>query len=103
AVPDDSVTALYSLLVLWLPGAVIFRMPVADRDKRAALEADERLFWQVMLSVAVSTGIVIGLAAAHRYSFSRLIAADLAIALVAAIASRFRLRLGSRSRWPGLA
>jgi len=97
------VTAVYALIVFWLPGAVIFRMPVADRDKRAALDADERLFWQVMLSVAVSTGVVLALAAADRYSIHRLILADLIIALLAAAASRFRLRLGSRAPWPGIA
>ena len=96
-------TAVYALIVFWLPGAVIFRMPVADRDKRAALDADERLFWQVMLSVAVSTGVVLALAAADRYSIHRLILADLIIALLAAAASRFRLRLGSRAPWPGIA
>ena len=58
-------TAAYALIVFWLPGAVIFPMPVSrNRDKRAALEADERLFWQVMLSVGVSTGVVLALAAA---------------------------------------
>jgi hypothetical protein len=45
---------------------------------------------------------VIALAAAHRYSFARLIAADLVIAGVAAAASRFRLRYGGRAPWPGL-
>ena len=89
-------TAVYALIVFWLPGAVIFRMPVADRDKRAALEADERLFWQVMLSVVVSTGVVLALAAADRYSFHRLILADLIIALLPAAGTAKRLRAGAR-------
>ena len=46
-----------------------------------------------MISVAVSTSVVLGLAAANRYSFQRLILADLAIAFVAATGARFRLRL----------
>jgi hypothetical protein len=90
-------------MTLWLPGAVLFRLPVAEREKRAALEADERLFWQVVLSIAVSMSVVIGLAAAHRYSFQRLVIADIAIAVLAAAGARFRLRLGPAATRPGLA
>jgi hypothetical protein len=86
-------TLIKLLIVGWLPGAVIFRLPIADRDRRAALDAEERLFWAVIISAAVSLSVVLGLAAAHRYSFGRLLAADLAIAFVAAAAGRFRLRL----------
>ena len=85
---------IHLLIVGWLPGAVIFRLPIAQRDKRAALDADERAFWAVLLSVAVSTSIVVLLAAIDRYTFQRLLAADLAIAAVGALAARFRLRLG---------
>ena len=35
------------LAVAYLPGAIIFRLPVADRSKRAALPAEERQFWAV--------------------------------------------------------
>jgi hypothetical protein len=89
------------LIIVWLPGAVIFRLPVADRDKRAALDAEERLFWAVIISLAVSLSIVLALAAAHRYSFGRLLMADVAVTTVAAAAGRFRLRLGSAARRPG--
>ncbi len=51
------------LVIAWLPGAVIFRLPFADRDRRAALDAEERLFWSVVLSVAISLAIVLALAA----------------------------------------
>jgi hypothetical protein len=93
---------LQLVVIAWLPGAVIFRLPLADRDKRAALDAEERLFWAVILSVTLSTAIVLALAAVHRYSFERLLVADLVIAGVAAAASRFRLKLGAPARRAGL-
>jgi hypothetical protein len=95
-------TLIHLLIIAWLPGAVIFRLPIADRDRRAGLDAEERLFWTVMLSAAVSVSVVLGLAIAHRYSFERLLLADLAIAFAAAAASRFRLRLGGKARRAGV-
>jgi hypothetical protein len=77
-------------------------MPFADRDKRAALDAEERLFWAVIISLAVSLSLVVSMAAAHRYSFNRLLVADLLIAGGAAAISRFNLRLGRATRRPGL-
>ncbi len=88
------------LVVGWLPGAVLFRTPVANREKRAALAAEERLFWAVILSLAISLTIVVSLAAAHRYSFPRLLIGDGLFAVAFAAAARFRLRLGA-SRRPG--
>jgi hypothetical protein len=89
---------LFKLLIIgFLPGAVIFRLPVLDRDKRAALAAEERLFWAVILSVALSTSLVLILAAVHRYSFERVLIGDLAIAALAAAAARFRLTFGKRA------
>ena len=40
-----------SLLVAYLPGALVYRVPVANRPLRAALPAEERVFWAVVLSV----------------------------------------------------
>jgi hypothetical protein len=84
------VKGLLSLvLVSWAPGAAIFRLPVAEPERRAALPAEERLFWSLILSIGVSLSIVLALAAAHRYSFSRLLIADALITLAAfAIALR---------------
>lgn len=93
---------LHLLVIAWLPGAVLFRSPIAHREKRAALPAEERAFWTVILSLAFSLTIVLALAAAHRYSFARLLTADLVLALALAVAARFRLRLGSSARRPGL-
>jgi hypothetical protein len=89
-------------IVAWLPGAVIFRLPWLDRDRRAALDAEERLFWAIVLSVVVSLSIVLTLAALHRYSFERLLMADAAVAAGAALLTRGRLRLGPAARAPGL-
>jgi hypothetical protein len=88
-------TLLVKVLIIgWLPGAVLFRLPIADRDKRAALDAEERLFWAVIISVALSTSLALALAAAHRYSLERVVAGDVVIAALAAAAARFTLRLG---------
>jgi hypothetical protein len=90
------------LIVVWLPGAVLFRLPVADRDRRAALPADERAYWAVVLSVASSLSLVLAMAALHRYSFKRLLVAELVIVAALAAWARFDLRLGSKARRPGL-
>jgi hypothetical protein len=87
------IIAAASLLVLaWLPGAVLFRLPIAERERRAALPAEERLFWQVVLSLCLTLTIAIGLAAVHRYSFARVLAADVLVAAGLAAGARFRLR-----------
>jgi hypothetical protein len=91
------------VIVGWLPGAVLFRVPFADRDRRAALPAEERLYWAVVLSVATSLSLVVALAALHRYSFKRLVIADLLIAAALAVSARFNLKLGAKARRPGLA
>ena len=52
-------TAIYLLIIAWLPGAVIFRLPFAERDKRAGLDAEERLFWAVIISAMVSLAVVL--------------------------------------------
>ena len=51
-----------SVVAGWLPGAVLFRLPWADRPRRAALDSEERLFWAVMVSVAVSLSVAFALA-----------------------------------------
>ncbi len=94
---------LQLLVVGWLPGAVMFRLPAADRDRRAALPADERAYWTVILSIATSISLLLALAALHRYSFERLLMAELMIAAALAVWARFDLRLGAHARRPRLA
>jgi len=80
-------------VVAWLPGAVLFRAPFADRARRAAIDPEERLFWSVILSIAISLSAVLALAFLGKYTFTRLMAADVAFALVIAAIGRFDLRL----------
>jgi hypothetical protein len=89
------------LLVMWLPGAVLFRAPWWNRDRRASLGADERVFWSVLVSVGISLAIALALAAAAGYRFRWLLIADLAVAIAIALAARLRLRLGRTAPAPG--
>jgi hypothetical protein len=61
------------LLVAYVPGALMFRLPVADRGRRAALPAEERVFWHVILSLGWSLGAVLVLASLGEYRFERLL------------------------------
>ena len=87
--------------ITYLPGAVVFRLPLADRARRAALPAEERLFWMVVLSVAVTTTLALVLAAMGVYSLGRLVLCDVALALLLALASVGNLKLGATARPPG--
>lgn len=78
-------------LIAYVPGALIYRLPFAERQKRAALSAEERVFWGVMISVAVSSAVVIALAALEVYAFRALLAIDGLIAIGVAIAGNTRL------------
>jgi hypothetical protein len=85
-------------IVAWLPGATLFRLPWCERDRRASLDAEERTFWAVVLSIAVSLASVLGLAAFHRYSFERLLTLDLIVIVSCALIARRRLHFGSAAR-----
>ena len=75
------ILALASLVAIaYLPGALVYRLPLADRARRAALAADERLFWAVVLSCTITTLVALALAAAGLYTFRRLLIVDLAVA-----------------------
>lgn len=88
------------LLVAWLPGALLFRIPALDRDARAELDAGERGFWAVVLSVTLSVSVAFGLAVFHRYSFGRLIAADALLSVAILLVFRAKLRLGAAAARP---
>ena len=94
--------AVQLAVVAWLPGSVIFRGRWGERSRRAQLDAEERVFWAAIISIAISLSVVVALAWLGRYTFARLLAADLAIAAVVAACSRFDLSLGGGARRPGL-
>ena len=89
-------------LLIWLPGFLLYRLPHGNRELRAALPAEERLFWTVVLSAATSSITALALAGAGAYSLDRVLLANLAICVLLALvargragAARGRLRLGS--------
>ena len=100
-------TQLASLVLLgYLPGALLFRLPLADRPRRASLPADERAFWAVVLSVCVSSVAGLLLALSDIYTFERVLWFDASVCGVCVLAGRSRLRLGreaGRLQWPVLA
>ncbi len=88
-------TLLGLLVVAYLPGTLLFRAPVLDRQRRAALDAAERTFWSVCLSIAWSSIVVLALAAAGRYTFARLLLADGGVAVCLVLGFRRRLLYGA--------
>lgn len=94
------IQAVQFAVVAWLPGAVIYRAPWGGRGTRAGLDAEERLFWSVVISTGVSLSVVLALAWLGRYSFARLLVADLLIAASVAALSRFNLGYGRAARRP---
>ena len=57
-------TILQLALIVYVPGAVLFRAPVLDPARRAMLPAEERAFWAVLISVALACMLTVALAAA---------------------------------------
>jgi hypothetical protein len=97
--PHLQIAAL--VVVAWLPGAVLFYAPLARPEHRASLDAEERWFWQVVLSLAVSLSITLLLATVGRYTFGRLLAGDIAVAVVAGAAAWFGRSATVQSKRPG--
>ena len=88
----------------WLPGAAIFRLPWLDRDRRAALDAEERA---VLGGRAQRRAVAVGRARRSRRStataFDRLLIADVGVAAAAAAARRAAAcGSGRRRARPGL-
>ena len=90
-----------ALIVGYIPGAVLFRLPDAQSTMRAALAFDERLFWAVLLSGTWSLLVVLGLAAIGRYTFTALVAVNGAIG--SPVSSRGHSSLSVACRPPALA
>ena len=91
-----ALTAVAAVLVGWLPGAMVFRLPRAERDRRAALPAEERAFWAVVLSLVWSLIVVLVLASLGDYRFNRLILINAGVC--AAVALLYRSRLSYEGR-----
>ena len=92
---------LSALFVAYVPGALIFRLPVAQRGHRAKLPPEERVFWYVIISLAISSVGALSLAALGWYSLERLLWTTGALSLLLVVASRGRLRLGKTAPRPG--
>lgn len=93
-------TVALILAIAYLPGAMVFRLPVLDRSKRAALPAEERLFWAVMVSVIISSTVAFALASVGAYTLGRLVTVNVVLTIVLAGVSAGDLRLGSASPRP---
>ena len=93
-------TALIALLIAYLPGALIFRLPVAGRSRRAALSAEERVFWAIAISVALSSVLAFTLAATGSFRLERLLLIDGGISLTIGLVWRTRLRLAGEATRP---
>ena len=90
------------LLIAYLPGALLFRLPVARRNVRAGLPAEERLFWYIVISLAITSVGALSLAAAGWYRWDRLLWVSWALSvLLAAVIGRKRLALGATAPRPG--
>ena len=93
-------TALVVLLIAYLPGALLFRVPLLHRARRAAMTAEERVFWGVVLSAALSSIGALSLAVAGTYALERLLWLNGAVCLGIALGWRARLRFGTEAPGP---
>jgi hypothetical protein len=94
------VALVQAALVAYLPGAAAFRLPFWHRDRRAALDVEERVFWHVHLSVAWSLTIILDLAALGQYTFNRLLGINATFALAMLLICGRRLKYGALARRP---
>jgi 4-amino-4-deoxy-L-arabinose transferase-like glycosyltransferase len=77
-----------ALLIAYLPGALAYRLPFWGRDQRAALDAGERVFWHIQISLAWSLTIVLAMAAVGEYRFDRLLITNAVICLLLVLLGR---------------
>lgn len=93
-------TIVLALVVAYVPGALIFRAPLGQRDFRAALAFEERAFWAVVLSLSWSLAAVLVLAGAQVYTFDRLLIANAALSVLALAVWRTGLLYRGTAPWP---
>jgi hypothetical protein len=89
------------LLTVYVPGALIFRVPIFERHRRSALSAEERAYWAVILSIAWTSMVAFSMAWLARYTIGRLLLVNAALSLAILVAWRGRLRFADAPR-PGL-
>lgn len=92
--------ALAAILVAYLPGAVLFAMPKWNRARRAALPAEERLFWHVVISLAWSLAVVLVLASVDAYRLERVMTVNGLLVAGLLVAARGRLRYAGTAAAP---
>ena len=95
-------TLVALLLVAYLPGAVLYRLPLWQRECRSALDAEERVFWHVNLSIAWSLTVVLTLAAAGVYRFEWLLYVNAGLVAALMLIARWHLAYrgtATRSTW----
>jgi hypothetical protein len=88
------------LLVAYLPGALLYRLPLADRRRRASLSAEERLFWHVSLSAGWSLATVLALAAFGQYQFDRLLIVNALVSAALLAGANVKLRYRGEAMRP---
>ncbi|MEO6221955.1 MAG: hypothetical protein ABIP90_01805 [Vicinamibacterales bacterium] len=86
------VALLQLTLVAYLPGAALFRLPYWNRERRAKLDAEERAFWHVHLSLAWTLTVVLALAAAGEYRFTLLLGINSIFTLAMLVVAGRRLK-----------
>jgi hypothetical protein len=85
---------LCALVIGWLPGALLFRLPLGNPARRLSLPFEERLFWQVVVSLSTALAAVMALAWFGRYEFRSLLLVQGGLAVLAVLAGRRSLRAG---------
>ena len=93
--------ALSIILITYVPGALALRLPVGRRSLRAALPAEERLFWSIVISVALSSIVALSLAAGGAYRFDRLLWIEGGLSLAIAVVGRRHLVWRAAAPRPG--
>ena len=93
--------AVSVLLIAYLPGALLFRLPVVRRDIRARLPAEERVFWYIVISLAITSVGALSLAATGWYRWDRLLWVNGALSVLLAVVGRRRLALRATAPRPG--
>lgn len=85
------------LLVGYVPGALLLRLPGRTQVYRASLPGDERVFWAVLLSVIWSTMVVVLLGTIGRYTYEQLLTINAVSAAILVVAARQHLGWSSRA------